>query len=98
MTNEEVKLREELAAATAAENALEILATAFERLEQEYITAWKSTPARDADARERLWQAVQIVGRVEAHLRTSAANRKLTERQLAEIARLGDRKRIFGAV
>lgn len=98
MTNEEVKLREELAAATAAENALEILATAFERLEQEYIRAWKSTPARDADARERLWQAVQIVGRVEAHLRTSAANRKLTERQLAEIARLGDRKRIFGAV
>jgi hypothetical protein len=97
MTDEEVKLRGELAAATAAESALGLLAEAFERLEHEYIAAWKATPARDADARERLWQAVQIVGRVETHLRSSAANRKLTERQLAEIARLGERKRIFGA-
>ncbi len=98
MTNVEAKLREELAAATAAENALDMLAAAFTRLEQEYVMAWKSTPARDVDARERLWQAVQVIGRVETHLRASAANRKLTERQLAEIARLGDRRRFFGTV
>jgi hypothetical protein len=96
MTDEEAKLRANLAAAMAAEGALDILAEAFVALEAEYVKAWKATPARDGEARERLWQAVQIVGKVEAHLRAVAAGRKLAERALAEIARLGERQRLFG--
>lgn len=96
MTDEEAKLRADLAAAAAAEGALDILGEAFATLEGEYMKAWKATPARDSEARERLWQAVQIVGKVEAHLRAVAAGRKLAERQLAEITRFGDRHRLFG--
>jgi hypothetical protein len=96
MTDEEAKLRADLAAAAAAENALDSLGDAFATLEGEYVKAWKSTPARDGEARERLWQAVQIVGKAEAHLRAIAAGRKLAERELAEIARLGARQRLFG--
>jgi hypothetical protein len=96
MTDEEVKLRAHLADAAAAENALDVLGEAFAALEREYVKAWKATPARDAEARERLWQAVQIVGKVEAHLRAVASGRKLVERELAEIARFGERQRLFG--
>lgn len=98
MTDEEAKLRDEVAAATAADAALKLVAEAFTRLEAEYVKAWKATPVRDEAARERLWQAVQIVGKVEAHLRALAAGRKLAERQLAEIARLGERTKIFGVL
>lgn len=98
MTDEEGKLRDEIAAAMEAENALTLLGSAFATLEAEYVKAWKNTPARDAEARERLWQAVQIVGKVESHLRAVAANRKIAERQLADIARLGERKRLLGIV
>jgi hypothetical protein len=96
MTDEEVKLRANLAAATAAEGALDVLGETFAVLEGEYVKAWKATPARDGEARERLWQAVQITGKVEAHLRAVAAGRKLAERELAEIARFGERQRLFG--
>ena len=96
MTDEETKLRADLAVAAAAEDALDMLGEAFATLEGEYVKAWKTTPARDGEARERLWQAVQIVGKVEAHLRALAAGRRLAERQLAEIARFGERQRLFG--
>src|SRR5262245_45407685 len=82
MTDEETALRAELAAASAAEEALGSLRDAFANLESEYVKAWKTTPARDTDARERLWQAVQIVAKVETHLRAVAAGRRLAERQL----------------
>lgn len=96
MQDEEAKLRDELAQAQDAERALALVGKIFAKLEAEYVAAWKATPARDGEARERLWQAVQIVGRVEAHLKSLALGRKLAERQLAEIARLGERKRLFG--
>jgi hypothetical protein len=96
MTDEETALRADLTAATAAEETLSSLRDAFASLESEYVKAWKATPARDADARERLWQAVQIIAKVEAHLRAVAAGRRLAERQLAEIARFGERQRLFG--
>jgi hypothetical protein len=96
MTDEETALRAELAAAAAAEDALRSLRDAFAILEAEYVKAWKTTPVRDADARERLWQAVQIVAKVEAHLRAVASGRRLAERQLAEIARFGKRERVLG--
>ena len=34
-------------------------------------------PARDVDGRERLWQAVNIVGKVKDHLTTILNNGKL---------------------
>jgi hypothetical protein len=98
MIDEETKLREDIATANAADDALRLIGGTFAKLEAEYVAAWKATPVRDAEARERLWQAVQIVGKVEAHLRALAANRPLAAHQLAEIARMGERKKRFGIV
>jgi hypothetical protein len=71
----------------------ELLAEAFARLDADYIAAWRATPARDTDARERLWQAVQIVGKVRDHLSTALSNGKLAQRQLDELAAREARER-----
>jgi len=72
----------------------ELLKEAFETLERDYIKAWRETAARDTDARERLWQAVQVVGKVRDHLVTVVNGGKLAQREMNEIA---GRKR-FGIV
>jgi hypothetical protein len=72
----------------------ELLKEAFETLDRDYAKAWRETAARDTDARERLWQAVQIVGKVRDHLVTVVNGGKLAQREMNEIA---GRKR-FGIV
>jgi hypothetical protein len=64
----------------------ELLQEVFARLDAEYISAWRQTPARDTDARERLWQAVNIVGKVKDHLTTILNNGKLAQRELDDLA------------
>lgn len=72
--------------------AHDLVADAFARLEAEYQQAWRETGARDVEARERLWQAMQIVGRVREHLRTVAANGSLARHELDRITKLRTRK------
>ena len=64
----------------------ELLQESLSVLERDYVEAWKITPARDTDGRERLWQAVNIVGKVRDHLVKVANNGKLAQRQLNELA------------
>jgi hypothetical protein len=63
----------------------ELLQEAFGKLEADYIAAWRITPVRDQDARERLWQAVNVLGKVKEHLGRVAADGKLAQRQLDEM-------------
>lgn len=60
----------------------EMLNEAFASLEASYISAWRTTPARDADARERLWQAVNILGKVKEHLLTVVGGGKVARAEL----------------
>jgi osmotically-inducible protein OsmY len=64
----------------------ELLQEAFTTLEKRYTDEWRVTKVRDTDARERLWQAVNIVGKVRDHLATLVGNGKLAQRQLADLA------------
>jgi hypothetical protein len=63
----------------------ELLQETFARLETDYIAAWRQMPARDVDGRERLWQAVNIVGKVKDHLTTILSNGKLAQRELDDL-------------
>ncbi len=63
----------------------ELLQEVFAKLDAEYIAAWRRTPARDTDARERLWQATQIVGKVKDHLAVIANDGKLAQRELDKL-------------
>jgi hypothetical protein len=69
----------------------ELLQEAFGKLEADYIAAWRITPARDQDARERLWQAVNVLGKVKEHLGRVAADGKLAQRQLDDMIRQENR-------
>lgn len=96
--SDEAKLHEELALATQAERELSLSSAYFDKLEAEYVKAWRETAPSQERERERLWQAVQIVGKVRSHLISLANNRKVVERQIAEISKLGERRKIFGIV
>jgi hypothetical protein len=65
----------------------ELLQEAFATLERDYIDAWKTSPARDTDGRERLWQAVNIVGKVRDHIVKVLNDGKLAQRQLDDLAK-----------
>lgn len=68
-----------------ADRELERTSEAFALLKSEYVAAWEATALRDEDGRERLWQAVQIVGKVESHLKQLVANGRVAQ---ADIKRL----------
>lgn len=76
----------------------ELLQEAFSELEAAYTQAWRDSLVRETEARERLWQAVQIVGKVKAHLEGIAQDGKIAQANLDEIERLGERKKIFGVI
>ncbi len=64
----------------------EFLWKQFDYLKEEYIKAWQVSPARDADGRERLWQAVQVVGKVRDHLTTVLNDGKIAKTDLERLA------------
>ena len=69
---------------------------ALATLEAEYIAAWKMTPLRDTEGRERVWQAVQIVGKIKDHIGAVLNDGKLAAAQLRELAETTERKKRFG--
>ena len=97
---DDVQLARDLSRAEKARAALDndVLADAFATLEQEYIKAWRETPARDTDGRERLWQAVQIIGKVKTHLQSAVNDGTLAAKEVDSLARLGERRKIFGVI
>jgi len=90
------KLQDTIARGARAERLLadDLLQECFAVLEGEYVKAWKVTAARDTDARERLWQATQVIGKVRDHLVAVAGNGKLAQRELDDLQR--KRARGFG--
>jgi predicted metal-dependent hydrolase len=60
----------------------ELLQEAFAALDAEYIKAWRVTPARDTIAREKLWQAVNVLGKVRDHLAKVVNDGKLAQAEV----------------
>ena len=60
MTDDD-KLRDSLNRAQQANDLLqnELLIEAYDQIDAELVGAWRLTAARDTDARERIWAAVQ---------------------------------------
>jgi hypothetical protein len=96
-------MADEIALARASERAAradallrdELLVEAFAALDRDYTKAWRETAVRDTEARERLWQAVQVVAKVRDHLGHALTNGKLARRELDDLA---ERRRRFGIV
>ena len=95
---DESKLHEAAGRAMRAEELLsdELLAGAFTTLEVAYARAWRATTIDDVTAREKLFLAINIVGKVRDHLGASIANGKLAQAELNELTRTAERRKRFG--
>lgn len=89
------KLAQDAARAARAQSLLgnELLSEAFEALEAAYTAAWRATTVNDAAGREKLYLAVNIVGKVQEHLTTIVNDGKLAASQLRDLAQTAEREK-----
>jgi len=94
---DEIKLGEAAAKAVRAQDLLdnELLSGAFKGLEDNYTAAWRATGIADVGAREKLFLAINIVGKVRDHLTAIVTNGKLAQAELEELAQIAERRRRF---
>jgi hypothetical protein len=52
---------------------------AFESIEQELTNAWRTSPARDVEAREKIFLSLQLLTKLKATLTSSLETGKLAE-------------------
>ena len=97
---DEHKLLRDNSRAVEAQSLLDnaLFNDALTTLEAEYIKAWKATPLRDSEGRERVWQAIQILGKIKDHVSAVLNDGKLAAAQLRELAETTERKRRFGVI
>jgi hypothetical protein len=77
----------DLARRARAEELLanELLQEAFAALEARYVEEWRMTQFRDTDARERLWQAVNVLRKVKDHLARIVSDGRLAQKEIDEM-------------
>jgi hypothetical protein len=91
---DEFTLRKDMARAVQAQALIdnELFIESFDALLAEYRKAWEEdTAARDSDARERLWLAIQVLKKVRTHLTGIVAGGTFAQRELNELERAGRR-------
>lgn len=95
---DETRLAAAAAKALRAQELLdnELLGEALKTLEDSYTSAWRSTTIDDVSSREKLFLAINIVGKVRDHFSAVVANGRLAEAELSELARTGERRKRFG--
>lgn len=97
---DESKLDQAVGRALRAQDLLdnELLAEAFTGLEDSYTVAWRATTIDDVAAREKLFLAINIVGKVRDHLSAVVTNGKLAQAELKKLAQVAERRRRFGII
>jgi len=95
---DESKLDQAVAKGARAQALLDddLLRGAFTGLEGSYTAAWRATGIDDVAAREKLFLAINIVGKVRDHLTSLITNGKLAQAELKDIAQAAERRRRFG--
>lgn len=98
--SDEYKLSQAAAKASRASELLgnELLSEAFKALEDSYTAAWRATLIHDVADREKLFLAINIVGKVREHLSAIVQNGKLAQNALTELAKVAERQKRFGII
>lgn len=91
---DESKLSRDAVRGVRARELLEsdLLAEAFTSLESAYTNAWRLTTIDDVSGREKLFLAINIVGKVKDHLTAIMNNGKLAATELRQLAETAERK------
>ncbi len=97
---DEIALTKATERAAQAQRLLDdkMLAEAFKGLEEAYTAAWRATTIEDISGREKLFLAINIVGKVRDHLGSIVNNGKLAQAELKQLSQTAERKRRFGIV
>ena len=92
---DELVLNRAAAKATRAQALLtdELLTESFRGLEEAYAAAWRTTTIDDVSGREKLFLAINVVGKVRDHLTAIVANGKLAAAELSRLADDAERKK-----
>lgn len=64
---------------------------ALQAIEDEVITQWKNSPARDAEGRERLWTYLMMVQKFKAQLTQTLETGKLAKLELQHKQTMAER-------
>ena len=65
------------------------LGEAFDRVERDFAEAWKTT--FNAEERDNLWRAVQVVKKVREHFATAISDGRVANHRISEIKRVATR-------
>jgi hypothetical protein len=95
---DEIKLQKDAVKGARAKELLEheLLAEAFASLEQAYTQAWRLTTIDDVSGREKLFLAINVVGKVRDHLTSIVNNGTLATTELRQLAETAERARRWG--
>lgn len=96
----EAKLHADFSRGARAQSLLEneLLTEAFEQLEKAYVERWRASHIDDATGREKLFLAVNVVGKVKDHLLKIMSDGSLAKTELDLLAKEADRKKRFGII
>lgn len=94
------RLHSAITRASSASNLLndELLAEAFKSLEDSYIAAWRATKIEDQTGREKLFLAINVVGKVRDHLGSIVNNGQFAQAELNDLIQTAERKKRFGII
>jgi len=95
---DEHRLLKDVEKGHSAEHELKLLGEAFTDLKGAYMAAWESTDPRDTAGREKLWVACTILSKVEGQLRTHAQNGRIASKQVDEIRKAGEPRKLLGVI
>lgn len=95
MPTDEMALLRDKNRADRAKQLLEndLFNEALVSIERDLMAAWKASPPRDTDGRERCWTAVQQVGKIKSYFESVLNDGKMAEAQLKELAEADERKK-----
>jgi hypothetical protein len=95
---DEIALQRATARAARAQRLLEdeLLVEAFNSLESAYTSAWRATTIDDVSGREKLFLAINIVGKVRDHLTKTVSDGKIAQAELKQLAETAERRKRFG--
>ncbi len=72
-----------------------LLMEAFKYLDESYLAAWRQSPALDTQAREKLHIAVNVLAKVQDHLRAVVSSGTLAAKEIERLTAEAERKKRF---
>ena len=95
---DQIALQKAVNRAQQARTLLEsdLLKDAFRGLEEAYTAAWRATTIDDVSGREKLFLAINVIGKVRDHLSGIVSNGSVAEAEIKDLRETAERKKRFG--